>query len=327
MSGSIIDDVVEVIMSANDPRVSIGMPVYNGEKFIEAAIESISAQTYDEFELIISDNASTDRTATICLDYAARDKRIHYYRNDENLGAAPNFNRVFELSTGEYFKWAACDDVIAPEFISQCLEALDQNSTVVLCYSRSNIIDENGQFLGVHKLRATSDSSKPHIRFRDLALKPDTGFQVFGLMRANVAKKTALIGNYPASDLVFLAELALYGKFLELPAPLFFPRYHPDQSTKGSWSVERDRTLWFDTSLRGKIMLPKWRYLIGYLDAIRRAPVGRYNRIYCYSQMVRWVLMPDHMRALGKDTILAASKLMVRTFVRPKTTPDGSTIE
>ena len=103
-------------MNRRKSRVSIGMPVFNGEKYLRESIESILDQTYQNFELIISDNASTDRTQEICLEYARKDNRISYYRNDKNLGGPRNYNRVFELSSAEYFKWAAYDDVLAPEF-------------------------------------------------------------------------------------------------------------------------------------------------------------------------------------------------------------------
>ena len=109
------------------PRVTIGMPVYNGAALVGAALESILAQTLTDFELIISDNASTDATAEVCRSYAAKDRRIRYYRNEKNLGAAPNFNRVVELATNgvPYFKWAAHDDVIAPTFLEKCARVLD----------------------------------------------------------------------------------------------------------------------------------------------------------------------------------------------------------
>lgn len=106
------------------PRVSVGMPIYNGERFLKAAIESILAQTLTDFELIISDNGSTDQTQEICQAYATKDQRIRYYRSAQNFGASWNHNRVFELSTSEYFKWAACDDICKPEYLEQCVEIL-----------------------------------------------------------------------------------------------------------------------------------------------------------------------------------------------------------
>ena len=171
--------------SANNPRVSIGMPVYNGEKYIEAAIKSILAQTYSEFELIISDNASTDRTMTICQAYVAEDRRIHYYRNDHNLGAAPNFNRVFELSSGEYFKWASSDDVIAPDYLEKCVNVLELNPEVILSYPRTRIINERGEFIGHHTYMADVSSGKPHICFRNIVIYREEVFQIFGLIRSS----------------------------------------------------------------------------------------------------------------------------------------------
>ena len=118
-------------MSSSTPKVSLGLPVYNGENFIAQAIESILAQTFTDFELIITDNGSTDRTPKICEAYAARDRRVAYSRNPENLGAAPNFNRAFALSSGRYFKWVAHDDLIAPEFLARCVKVLDNDPSVV----------------------------------------------------------------------------------------------------------------------------------------------------------------------------------------------------
>jgi glycosyltransferase involved in cell wall biosynthesis len=301
------------------------MPVYNGEKYIEAAIEAILAQTYTDFEFIISDNASTDRTPEICQAYAARDQRIRYYHNNRNLGAAPNYNRAFELSTGEYFKWADYDDVIAPDFLTKCVEVLDHNPDVVLCYPLSRVIDEHGSILGDYSYKAYADSPNPHIRFRDFTLNPDAGYQVSGLIRASAIKKTTLHGSYPASDLVFLAELTLYGRFYELREPLFFPRYHSNQSTKGVQTVERDRVVFFDTSNQGKIMLPKWSLLAGFLKAIKNGPLSASAKLYCYWQMIHWVLKPDHFRALGKDVLLALNKWVVRTFHKTKSKTQPAT--
>ena len=113
-------------------KLSIGMPIYNGDEFLKEAIESLLNQTFEDFEIIISDNASTDQTQQICRYYADLDPRIRYYRCKENLGAAWNYNRVFELSYGEYFKWAAHDDYCAPSFFERCVEALDRDRNIIL---------------------------------------------------------------------------------------------------------------------------------------------------------------------------------------------------
>jgi glycosyltransferase involved in cell wall biosynthesis len=298
-------------MSNDKPYVSIGLPVFNGEKYLEETLDSMLAQTYSDFELIVSDNASTDRTPEICKAYAARDPRIRYHRNEKNLGASPNFNRVFELSSGEYFKWAAYDDLIAPDFLLQCVVALDQNPAVVLCYPRAKLIDEHGTFLANYDPKPDASSLlKPQERFRNLILAPQMALQVFGLIRASALKQTALIGNYPSSDEVLLAELALLGPFYELTERLFFNRIHPAQSTKGALRVQRARVGWFDTSKEGKIVLAHWRYFFECLRIIRCAPLSGYGRTYCYIQMGRWLLFPPHFRAMGKDLIIAANQIL-----------------
>ena len=101
-------------MATDGPRVSIGLPVYNGDNYLAETLDSILAQTFTDFELIISDNGSTDRTEAICRRYAAQDHRVRYVRNPSNLGAARNYKRAFELARGEYFKWNGHDDPLAP---------------------------------------------------------------------------------------------------------------------------------------------------------------------------------------------------------------------
>lgn len=299
-------------MSSNTPRVSIGMPVYNSEKYLTLAIESVLSQTYTDFELIISDNASTDRTQEICQAYAAKDRRIRYYQNSHNLGANPNCNRVFKLASGEFFKWSFYDDLIAPEFLSRCLEVLDQNPDVVLCAPKSNVIDKEGNFLGVHTYKVDATLPQPHLRFRNFVLTHDAGWELFGLIRANVLRRTALHASYPGSDLVLLAELALHGRFYVLEDALSFPRVHPEQM----WIMvpkERDRVVFEDSSLEGKIVLPKWGWISGYLRAIRHAPLSAYERAHCGLSVIRWMLKPDHFRALGKDVLIALGKYVAHT--------------
>ncbi|NES80204.1 MAG: glycosyltransferase family 2 protein [Moorea sp. SIO2B7] len=147
------------------PRVSIGLPVYNGEKFLKQAIDSILAQTFKDFELIISDNASTDKTEQICREYAAKDKRISYYRNNENRGAAWNFKYTFDLARAKYFKWAAHDDVCATNFLASCVEVLDNDPSVVLSYPKTIFTKADGQKWWTGKSTAHLDSWKTHKRY------------------------------------------------------------------------------------------------------------------------------------------------------------------
>jgi glycosyltransferase involved in cell wall biosynthesis len=293
-------------MSTNRPQVSISIPVYNGERYLKRTLDSILCQTYPDFELIISDNCSTDNTQRICEEYTARDKRIKYYRNVTNLGIAPNYNRAFELSTGKYFKWADYDDMLGPEFISKCVEILDQHPDVACCYPRTTFIDETDKFIGNFNPPKNSSSPSAHIRFRSLILDPDhIVSQASGLMRADLVRKTILHGSYPCSDEVFLAHLSLLGEFYEVPDRLFFYRIHPLQSTKGVKASERARVKSFDSSLEGKVILIKWLYLKNCLLAISHSPILAYQKIMCFLYMIRWLFIVKNFRSISKDLLLA----------------------
>lgn len=306
-------------MGNHKPRVSIGLPVFNAEKYLTQALDSILAQTYSDFELIISDNASTDRTQEICRAYAGKDRRIRYHRNDKNLGAVPNFNLVLALSSSEYHKWAPYDDLIAPDFLARCVEVLDQNPAVILCYSRAKIIDEHGNFEVDYNPGPDTRSLKPHERFRNLILHPEYAIQQMGLIRTEILKRIGGHESYPSSDEVLLAGLALFGQFYEISDRLYLYRRHSEQST-ATTHVQRERVLFFDTSFEGKIALPKWLYFFGCLRAIKRAPIGSSERAKCYTHVVRWLLVPPNFRAMGKDALLAASQLLVRPAKKAKPT-------
>lgn len=275
------------------PRVSIGLPVYNGENFIQETLDSLLAQTFQNFELIICDNASTDRTETICREYATKDKRIRYYRNSENLGAAKNYNRTFELSTGQYFKWAAHDDLCAPEFLERCVEILDTCPSVILCYPQEHWIDDKGNIIKTNSDLLNLRSPKVTQRFKQYH---DIWYQrgympamVFGLIRANELNKTKLIEEYVWADLPLCAELALRGEFYEIPEYLFFYRYHSQTSRalrkkSGNSSV----LTWYNPNKKKAIAMLNWNLLLQYIKVINRVPLNLYEKVYCYFQMGRW---------------------------------------
>jgi glycosyltransferase involved in cell wall biosynthesis len=266
------------------------MPVCNGERFIKETLDAILAQTYEDLELIISDNASTDRTQEICQTYVARDRRIRYHRNEQNLGAAWNYNRVFELSTGEYFKWAACDDLCAPTYLERCVEILDRNPAVILCYPRTTIIDERGSCIGDYIDGLDLRSPKPYERYAHYHNLFRSGREcnaIFGVIRASTLGMTPLIGSYISSDVILLGELALRGEFYEVPEHLFFRRDHPQTSMRANPHSD-ERAAWFAPSNRGRPQLPRWRWLFEYLSSIRRVRMGWSDKIRCYIQVGRW---------------------------------------
>ena len=276
-------------MGSNAPRVTVGLPVFNGEPYLEQALDSLLAQTYLDFELTIADNASTDGTSAICRDFERRDARIRYHRSDVNLGAAANYNRLVEMARGEFFKWAAHDDVCAPAYLESCVAVLERNPSVVVCYPRTRIIDEEGRDKGPYEDHLHLTASRGHERFRDVVFR-DAGEcnAVFGLIRIDVLRKTALIGNYPASDMVLLSELALHGNFHELPDPLFQRRDHPQTSIRANVTTD-ERAAWFDPKKADKKQFTHWRWALEYHRAIRRAKPGAGNGLRCYQYLGRWI--------------------------------------
>jgi glycosyltransferase involved in cell wall biosynthesis len=160
--------VEEYNMTIKTPKVSIGLPVFNGEKYLAETLASILSQTYRNFELIISDDASTGDTGSICQRCAAQDSRVRYHRNKATVGVSANFNRVFQLSSSEYFKWVACDDICSPDFLEKCVNVLDANPSVVVCHPKTCRINDRGEPAGNYDLNIRIDSPKPHERFGDL---------------------------------------------------------------------------------------------------------------------------------------------------------------
>jgi glycosyltransferase involved in cell wall biosynthesis len=268
------------------PKLSIGLPVYNGDNFLSEALDSILSQTFTDFELIISDNASTDRTAQICQEYAARDSRIRCYRNDENIGAARNYNRVFHLASGIYFKWMAHDDACAPGFLDKCVTTLDAHPDVVLCYSQTILIDENGSEIERYSDNLDLPSPYPHVRFRDFNRNPGWCNPIFGIIRSDVLRQTPLIGSFSVSDRSLLAELSLHGKFVEIPEPLFYRRVHP-KAYSMVYRTESGSAEWYDPRNKGKLIFPRWQRYRAYLFAVHRAPIPFQQK------MLAWLSLAD----------------------------------
>ena len=230
------------------PRVGIGMPVYNGEQFVAQAIGSLLAQTFGDFQLVVCDNASTDGTEEICREFARRDARVRYVRNERNLGAAVNFNRTFALCPATpYFKWAAADDMHSPTYLERCVAALDADSSAVLAHSRTTVVDEQGRPIPETRTELYDpprrlDVPRAHDRFRQILVHTKWCFEIFGLMRRACVARTALHESYYGSDKVLLSAMSLMGRFAEVPEALFFRRYHAGTST--SIKTAREREAW-----------------------------------------------------------------------------------
>lgn len=304
------------------PLVSVGLFVYNGERFIEEALQSILNQTFTDFELIISDNASTDRTGEIAQAYAQCDSRIRYYRAEKNMGAGWNARRVYELATGKYFKWAAVDDLLAPDMLRQCVEILEDDANCVVAYARTKEVDEKGAFIKNYITPIRTDYDDPVARFREMLM---TGghmcYQIYGVMRTSALRQIPPQGIYVNGDGVLLARMSLLGRFYEVPEYLFISRRHIGQSstilptrlTQPRFRLtNRHCTLpspeWWDPEKTRALTFPEFRLLLEYFLSIYRTPLKAGQKLRCYSLMFPWIKM--HFRPMMKDLVVAADQVL-----------------
>lgn len=299
-------------MDAVHPRVSLGIAVYNGERYLRQTIESLLGQTCTDFELIISDNGSTDATEAICREYATKDSRIRYYRNDENRGPSWNYRRIFELARGEYFKWADYDDFCAPTYLERCVAGLDATPEAVLCHSKTVMVDEHGNVPFHFDPGLRISNHDPAVRFFDLIRALHYSSQIHGVMRSSVLRDTPLIGSYLSSDLVLLCWLSLRGPFLEIPEDLFFNRRHGEQSPRDRFKSYE----WFNPRLKGRITLPHWVLFTELVRAVHQASIPLGVRLRCYIYVAQWSLRNRNRRLLVEDMAKACVQFIARFNAR-----------
>jgi len=271
---------------AESPLITVGLPVYNSERFLRQSLDSLLGQTYADFVLIISDNASTDTTADICRHYAAADSRIRYFRNETNIGNPRNFNRVADLATTRYLKWSTADDLWAPSFLEMALDVMEGDSTLALCYPRAVIVDADGGNPVDYDDVLHLVQDDPASRFLALIDTIKLAHQHLGLIRMAHLAQTHRLGTHVGSDINLLAELALYGKFYELPQHLFFRRMHKDS---GSWKRgDRDHEARrYHGAGRRNPKMTRWPTHLAWFRAVGRSPLPFMARAGLYAQLTR----------------------------------------
>jgi len=255
----------------------MGVPVYNGEAYLEEVLDSIRAQTFEDIEVIVCDNASTDRTPEIARSFVERDGRFRYHRNDENIGASRNHNRVFELARGELFQWCSADNVLQPALVERCVAVLDEHPEFILAHSRCTVLDEFKQeereWHVDYQLQGARPSDRVHNLFVQVIGMNDP---IFGVHRADALRRTKLLGSFIGADDVLLVELAIAGPFGLVSDYLIRLRthaaaYHAIKKTKQDLKEDNDEAAWFDPINRGKAVFPHWRRLREYAAAVTRS--------------------------------------------------------
>jgi glycosyltransferase involved in cell wall biosynthesis len=275
------------------PKLSIGIPVFNGQGFLPELLDSLLAQTFRDFEILVCDNASTDRTSRICGEYRRRDSRIHIIRNHRNVGAISNYNRVFELSTAPLFKWAAHDDVHHATYLETCVRLLEQDQDAVLAHTGTAFIDETSRILPFERetgsfvdrssgrrywpdVPGIGDSPVAVDRFWQVLTRARWGSHMYGVIRREALQHTSLLPNFPGSDRVMLAELALLGRFRSASEPLFLKRLH----ASGSAALDQ-KTLRGFLSPDGRRYSRRLRQVRAYFGAPKGKPISITSKSAC----------------------------------------------
>lgn len=282
--------------------VFIGLPVYNGEDFLETALQGLVDQTYSDFKVLISDNASTDGTQEICERFAKSDPRIIYHRQEKNLGAAGNFNFCVDQAQGKYFKWMAHDDGCAPEYLERCVGMLEQDDGAVLVQARAKCIDDTGTVTGSYAREWDFNDPDPVTRFSRAMALNHSCVSVFGVMRLDVLKKTPAIAPFVGSDRALLAELALHGRMEYVPDELFLWRDHKNRSVRVG---NRKRLVtWFDSSAKSILPSLYSQQFFAHHRAVLRSGLPLKHKARAIAQTYGWVLknrriVVADMRSLG----------------------------
>ena len=230
------------IMAAEvgNPRLTIGMPVFNGERWLAETFDSLLRQTFRDFEIIVSDNCSTDETRNICLEYANRDSRIHYIRQDSNIGIFRNYDAVFHESKTPFFKWASSNDLCRPRFLELCMNALDEHPDAVLSCTHTVLFDEDAQKESEYVENIEWHNKDPIARYREFWSKAGLNNVMNGVIRSDALRRTMLNMSFQGSDLNMIADLLLQGPAIIVDEPLFYRRMAPSASTAAKSKTEHD---------------------------------------------------------------------------------------
>ena len=266
------------------PKISLALPVYNGERYLEGCLASIISQSFEDFELVVSDNASTDSTLEILERFAERDPRIRIIRQPKNVGAAQNFNLLFGETKADIFKWCAHDDRLDPDYLLETYSALQAAPEAVLAHSHTVIHDMDQNTHEVFAPAFSMTTSDRAMRLREVFLHGRRCYEVFGLLRRSALEKTDLIGNYRGGDNVLLFRLALLGQFVIVPKPLFTLGRHTDQSTT-LLNNSQAYHAWF-TGQSNKVSFPDWNFLFAAWRTTAGLNLSLSERLRCYKELL-----------------------------------------
>ena len=300
------------MVERTEPLVTVGVPVYNGERFLAECLDSLLSQTFQDFVLLISDNASTDSTQKICQAYANTDPRVRYHRNATNIGLYGNFNRLLSSAQTRYVKLATADDFWAPTMLSDALESLEGDRSLVLCHPKAVLVAEDGTPIRRYEHSLNLIEDDPAVRFRRVLTEIGLVNQLVGVIRTDVLRSTLPLMNHTLADRVFVAELSLYGKILELPKYQYFRRFHQESTSWDRKSESHQIRRLFSSGTR-RIRLATWRYHWGLVRRMLRSPLDSRRKLELLGFLARrvawdrWVLLGECRQLLWPDRDVARS--------------------
>jgi glycosyltransferase involved in cell wall biosynthesis len=301
--------------SGRVPRVSIGLPVYNAGGFLEPALASVMGQTYEDFEFIISDNASTDGTSERCRELAESDRRVRYFRSNVNRGAVWNHNRLLALARGEYFKWCGHDDLIEPTFIERCVGVLDadRDRRLSLCFTLLDEIDGDGNCTAGSVQSPVFDDRSPRDRLRSFWSAPRMHQVIYAVMRRDLLLSTALLAPHYGSDRQTLLEMALLGGFGRVDETLFHHREHENRS-----QYTEDKQKWMTEADSVGTDFGYWRRVVFMVGVLGRSYLSATDRVQLTAEFTRYGIRraPHWVPQLGREAVLATLSAVRRPMAR-----------
>jgi glycosyltransferase involved in cell wall biosynthesis len=290
------------------PPLSIGLPVYNGEAYLEQSLDAVLGQTFGDFELILCSNASTDATDDICRRYEREDERVRFLRQPTNVGAAPNHTYVFQQARAPLFKWVSGDDLYGRDLLEKCMTMLSERPDIVLAHSYTAAIDGEGRLLQAMEYPLATDDPRAPRRLESLLFAGDSApgairaDDFYGIIRSDVLRSIRPHDSFFHADQTFTCELALRGPFGIVPEWLYFRRHHPGRAFRANPTIRA----WcsnLDPKRKDRLRHPTARLLAEYavetMALIHRSPISADDRRECYAVTARWMASRVSRRARG----------------------------
>ena len=295
-------------------RLTVGIPTFNRAEWLRETMESVLAQTFTSFRLIVSDNASDDDTPNVIRSFG--DERIDYVRSDRNVGLIGNFNRLVELTDTEFLMILPDDDILYPGHLEAAVDVLERSDAVGLAHSAFNLIDAQSRV--VHRLSPLGAHSRVRIERRDRALD-HMMVSSWPMCFSSVVYRTKAFleaGGFreeeePFADLELWMRMALDWDFGYIGKPLVGFRVHPEQA---SMILGERLGVTADARKLGLLHAQiRWQRRVNFLDHARLQPASA-NRLRALAALE--LLAERASSGLPGSKVAAELANLARTYPR-----------